>query len=758
MPDQLPTASVVTASSQRRIFILFGIFVALAMLATGFNIYHELELSSNRIGANMLIKENQVYITRVNPGEPLFQAGVKSNSYIVSVNNTPVHNFIQLDAELNTIESTVEIVVFKNGRSSLHELKKGTPPKLQKVFIEALICALFLILAYISIPSRGNRNSTRNLLIILLFLFLGLEYILIPFRGLLNVTTGLTYLITISGILLSAIVGGLTLALELHLLCIIPKPRPWFAQNKSAILALLYSTSVYFIFTLSFTYYDYYPEGTLGTLFSYTAWTLIDILWISLILVILGIQFSGAKSSRDKNQLLIIFASMLPFIISISLFEWNFLNGIPEPKWLTSLETFASFSFPIGFMIAVKRYDLADLGQDIQRPLVFKFVSALIVFYLLNSLYSYIFDLGSFDITRVIYFGFGSLLIGMSWFPLSRLLNNWTSSPWHGDIEVSAPTLNKTLDKILAYSKNDKLAENLPRLLNASLHTNWSAILLMDKNRNLSFNFQQNTEENFPGDQVKKQMSSLFYERGALDDSSQSSDSTSLFDLGATNILPLLYHNEMLGIIVLAQSFEHFNISHKALNNFADKLAGIIFTNKMRRLATIDGLTNVLRREAILENLHNELSIHCNSEEEVSICLIDLDHFKQVNDTHGHTAGDTALEHIAKLITKKIRNNDLIGRYGGEEFLIILPKTKVEDAKILLESLRHFIYSSPIQISDDITLKISLSMGLISFIGKKGAHCNINDQQIQDLIHKADIALYQAKQTGRNKVVIAHDT
>ncbi len=102
-----------------------------------------------------------------------------------------------------------------------------------------------------------------------------------------------------------------------------------------------------------------------GSLFSFITWSIINITWISLILTILFIQFFSTKSSRGKNQLIILFIAILPFVISIAFLEWNFLNESPDQSWLSTFEMFSHFSFLIGFLISIKLYDLADIGQDI---------------------------------------------------------------------------------------------------------------------------------------------------------------------------------------------------------------------------------------------------------------------------------------------------------------------------------------------------------------------------------------------------------
>lgn len=747
------------ALSQNKIITLFSVVILICLTSIGFNIHHELTQSLHRIGIEIQMSKEDVLLTHVVKPGPSFRAGIKANSYIVSINNEPIHNFAQFDAALASEKSEANIVVRKNGVTTSYTVLKGMPPSLNYFFIYILVCALFLVLAFISIPSRGSQNTTRNLLLIFLFLLLGLEFILIPVRSLLNITEYWSHLAAITGTILAGIAGGLTFALVLHILCITPKPQPWFIKNKPLILTALYSVSVYFIFTLIFSYINTTSEGITGLLFSFFSWILIDILWIILIISVFLLQYFGTQSQRGKNQLLILFVGILPFIISMSLVDWNYLTGSDEPAWLESFEIFARFSFSIGFLIAIKRYDLADIGRDIQRPFVFKAISALIIFFLLNSLYDYFTKSESINQTNLFYFGIYSLLIGMMWFPLSRLLQYWAFAPWHSDAENFSPMLDNILDSIMAFSGNDRVAENLPRLLNASLQSNWIAISLSGNNGKPYFYCEQHTDKPLPEDLLKTELISLFYGlKNYSQNLDQSNGTSTLFELGATHVLPLIYRDEVLGGIVLAQSSEQYFFSNRALNEFSEKLAEIIFINKMKNLATIDGLTKILRREAIMEKLHSEFSRYQRSSKELSICLLDLDHFKQVNDSYGHATGDEALKLTATLLKDRIRNTDFIGRYGGEEFLLIFPKTEISEAKAFAESLRQAIQSTAISISQNISINITASMGITSTDILQNKTEETPNNQIQKLIGEADIALYLAKETGRNKVVIAPGT
>ena len=131
--------------------------------------------------------------------------------------------------------------------------------------------------------------------------------------------------------------------------------------------------------------------------------------------------------------------------------------------------------------------------------------------------------------------------------------------------------------------------------------------------------------------------------------------------------------------------------------------------------------------------------------------MTDIDFFKKVNDTYGHAVGDLVLKTIAKVIRSQLREYDIAGRYGGEEFSILLPFTKIEEAKMVAERLRKSIENKVINISkvnpdaEVKEIKVTISLGIYEIKP---------DDEDDDLLKKADKALYEAKNTGRNKVVI----
>jgi len=167
---------------------------------------------------------------------------------------------------------------------------------------------------------------------------------------------------------------------------------------------------------------------------------------------------------------------------------------------------------------------------------------------------------------------------------------------------------------------------------------------------------------------------------------------------------------------------------------------------KMAQMSTHDGLTGLKNRRYIEEALEREVAGAKRYATDLSFCMMDLDRFKIINDTYGHAAGDRVLKEVARTITASFRQNDIFGRYGGEEFVVILPNTRIESARNVCERFREKVAQLVLKY-DTYQLQTSISIGLTSYN-------RAENQSPADLILKADKALYRAKDQGRNRVEI----
>jgi two-component system, cell cycle response regulator len=167
----------------------------------------------------------------------------------------------------------------------------------------------------------------------------------------------------------------------------------------------------------------------------------------------------------------------------------------------------------------------------------------------------------------------------------------------------------------------------------------------------------------------------------------------------------------------------------------------------IRKMAETDELTGMPNRRSVLAHLDREVRRAARYGTPVSIVLLDLDHFKQVNDTHGHQAGDAVLIRIAGALARNSRDTDFFGRHGGEEFLGVLSQTTLEGARLTAERIRLAVESEPIPWEGGEPLNVTASLGVAAWNGD-------GDSEIE-LVARADQALYHAKDAGRNRVEFA---
>lgn len=161
------------------------------------------------------------------------------------------------------------------------------------------------------------------------------------------------------------------------------------------------------------------------------------------------------------------------------------------------------------------------------------------------------------------------------------------------------------------------------------------------------------------------------------------------------------------------------------------------------RLAQRDPLTNVFNRRAFLDLLEKAVSLGQRHQTQVPLLLIDLDHFKSINDTHGHMHGDLALRHFVEIAESAIRREDVLGRLGGEEFAIFLPESSFAEACTVAERLRAAVADSNLELNSS-AVRLTVSIG-VTVCG--------NPHDIEAAMHRADAAMYRAKEQGRNRVV-----
>ncbi len=162
--------------------------------------------------------------------------------------------------------------------------------------------------------------------------------------------------------------------------------------------------------------------------------------------------------------------------------------------------------------------------------------------------------------------------------------------------------------------------------------------------------------------------------------------------------------------------------------------------------ATIDRLTGVFNRQALLAELFAEVERASRYDRPLSVAFVDIDHFKVVNDTYGHGAGDIVLRGVAQVLSANMRASDVVGRYGGEEFMLILAETAVEEGAVLAEKLRSIVERERFAVEGEQNVSVTISVGIVGGFG--------DQLRMEALVRDADAAMYSAKSLGRNQTYV----
>ncbi|MGD8911536.1 MAG: sensor domain-containing diguanylate cyclase [Candidatus Thiodiazotropha sp.] len=228
-------------------------------------------------------------------------------------------------------------------------------------------------------------------------------------------------------------------------------------------------------------------------------------------------------------------------------------------------------------------------------------------------------------------------------------------------------------------------------------------------------------------------------------------------DIKSMAILPMLRHNRLIGSINLGSN-DQSRFSRQLATDFLARLAticSVCLENTVNREHILisgftDPLTELHNRRYLDQRLDEELARAGRYRQSLSCLFIDVDHFKRINDTHGHQAGDIVLRELANRIRSQLRASDIATRFGGEEFALLLPHTSLNEALMLAERIRLEVNSQPISLDDGSSLQLSVSIGVSE------AHPLSNKPQQkadgQQLLVNADQALYMAKANGRNRI------
>jgi two-component system cell cycle response regulator len=213
----------------------------------------------------------------------------------------------------------------------------------------------------------------------------------------------------------------------------------------------------------------------------------------------------------------------------------------------------------------------------------------------------------------------------------------------------------------------------------------------------------------------------------------------------------IYFGDREIGVFALAPRAPEHKNDRMLVSTVARELGGALrmasLVEESRWMATTDALTGLLNRRAFLESTRREVARAKRYNDHLSVVLLDVDHFKHINDKRGHSAGDLVLSAVGKLLNTSLRTCDIVARWGGEEFVLVLPATALEQGEEVAERVRKTLASANIKDSNGDVIPVTASFGVAAYNG---------DETLEQMIDRSDRAMYLAKSGGRNRVVCDH--
>ncbi|MEN8162905.1 MAG: GGDEF domain-containing protein [Acidobacteriota bacterium] len=563
------------------------------------------------------------------------------------------------------------------------------------------------------------------------------------------------------------VLSGFEMAVELHLASVIPQKQAWIARRPWVIPS-------YYVLGLGFGLVGgwIFAADTLGS--SISPWNTSDVYWFleKLMLpfwavavpLLLAHQALRFPDPTGRHQAGLVLVGVLPWTV-FTLVSLAFPTILNQATWYYGpLQSFVLLIYPIAVFFAISRYHLFDIEMVVRRGLVYSLLTTVLVL-----LFFSIVGVGGTMLSTVVGETFivwlasgATLILGLLFSPLreaAKRIIDRRFFPERYAVRRRLITLSEELPSLGNLPKMGQyLAEQLQSIFGVR-----SVTLLIGDHKTGILTTLASTEADLetrlersvfvsPDDAAIQTLveagrptpfSTLVQAGSAL---TQHMDA-----LETTLAVPMTTHGALIGIILLGKrdAGDRFPAEElELLSLLAHHLATTFENARLFESATYEGLTGLLRREPILERLKGEIARARRYHRSLTIGLIDLDHFKLINDSFGHLAGDGVLKQVAKTISQELRDSDQIGRYGGDEFLFVLAETGCESASGVAEKIRQAVDNLQIRTQDGRKVRVTISIGLASLDQLASGET----PTVDDLLSLADRNLYTAKQQGRNRV------
>ncbi len=710
------------------------------------------------VGVDLEETENGLLVLGVSPGGPAEDAGLIAGDLLVKVEGREVLDFAAYDRAATTFDprARFDFQVLRDSRLQVLEVTPGRPFPWLTTIIEWLACLAYLALGAVALVQLPGDLRARLLMLLSLAiaLELALPVDLLSLPGYENFSFPVV-----------ALLVGFQIGLELHLASSIPS-RQRFGRHRRWLVPAFYGVGCglgsMLATTLIFDSFGIELPWTLE-LAETLVWDVGNTLWAVAVTILLTTAVARCRDALSRQQTLLVLLAGLPWSIHMLALVWTGRLGGVSPEWLGVVEPVVLVVYPLGVLFAIFRYQLFDLEVVVKRGLVYTVLTGVLVLIFYASIGAGGALLSRFlpgDDTSIWLVAFATLVLGLLFAPMRRATQRVIDRQFFPERTALREKLIHLASDLPARGSLPAMGQNLVEEICDMFGLEAAAVLLGAESGILSplasTGAPGRTDESLLLSNCDPAVRVLQRTGRPLTVDHLTSKSPTIGDrlrpFGAEVLVPLLRRDQLIGLLVLGRKLggRPFPAEElELLNHLSQHVATAFEYSQLYESATRDSLTGLLRRGAVLDALNRELDRSFRFGRPLALAMVDIDRFKDVNDRHGHLKGDMTLKRVSETISRGLRVTDQIGRYGGEEFLIVLPETDASGVQVVVEKLRDLVEKVTTTADNGEEIRVTISIGVVTVDQRPGTG---EAPEVNDLIAAADAALYRAKTGGRNRV------
>jgi len=714
-----------------------------------------------RVGIVMNDLPTGLVVTHVTAGGPADQAGMKSGDVILTVQGVAISDNFGYDAVAVHFEPRKPVVyqVKRGNQTVVLNVQPGVPLD-WGLFIGGVLASLaYLALALVVAAQARQDVRTR-----LLFWFSAAVAMELALPSLPVIGRPAVSALADLGFYLAT---GVQIGLELHLVSVLPEPPEWLHRRRW-IVAVYYAVGLTIGATLLLLYTcDFFgwPFVTGDTSAIRSILLLVVMpLWAMAVIGMLGWKAIHHPEPSGRHRAALVLLGNSPWAIFIIATTALDLSNRPWPTWMERIEPLILLCFPVAVFFAISRYHLFDIEFVVRRSMIYAALTGtlLLLFYIGVGAGSVLFSEFVSGGASVWIVAIATLILGLAFTPLRQALQGLIDRRFFPERHAMRQRLTGLAGELAALGKLSLMGNHLVHQLREIFGLSSATLLVADPRSGVLLTLastRSDLGEDFglsfllspddAGVRLLKRSHRALPAHQLIERSASLAQRLHAFDVAV--MVPVIRGGTVIALLLLgpkASGQRYLAEEMDLLNLLAQHVATVLENARLFASATYDSLTGLLRREAILDLLDKELHRALRYRRPLTVGMADLDHFKETNDLYGHLVGDALLNRVAQALQGGLRSTDAIGRYGGEEFLLVLPETDLAGATAVAEKMRAIVEGVSLPIRDTQTIPVTVSIGLATVgHGKDAAVLTV-----MSLIAEADRNLFRAKQAGRNRV------